>query len=198
MSEITGKLFQKWDLTGVTINDKGLRQIISLTPSTGATSKGRHEHRKFGKTHVNIAERLANSLMHFGKRHAKNTGRMAGKKYRAVNIVKTTMEMIHLKTGRNPVELLVQAVEHSSPNEDTTRIAYGGVVYHLSVDISPSRRVDLALRFISEGTRDACFNKRISVEEALSQEIIAAANNDTASYAIRKKNEQERVAMASR
>ncbi|MCP8316492.1 MAG: 30S ribosomal protein S7, partial [archaeon] len=85
-----------------------------------------------------------------------------------------------------------------SPNEDTTRIGYGGIVYHLSVDISPLRRVDLALRFISEGAREAAFSSPKSIEEALADEIIMAASKDTNSYAIKKKNEQERVAMASR
>jgi small subunit ribosomal protein S7 len=37
-----------------------------------------------------------------------------------------------------------------------------------------------------------------TIEEALAKEIILAANNDMASHAIKKKNEQERIAMASR
>jgi small subunit ribosomal protein S7 len=60
------------------------------------------------------------------------------------------------------------------------------------------RRVDLALRFISEGVRDASFSSPKSVEEVLADEIIAAAGGDSASYAVKKRNEQERVAMASR
>jgi small subunit ribosomal protein S7 len=75
---------------------------------------------------------------------------------------------------------------------------YGGVVYHVAVDISPQRRVDLALRFISEGVREATFNKTTSIEEVLADELILAANNDQNSYAIKKKNEQERIAMSSR
>src|SRR3989304_7587173 len=159
---------------------------------------GRHEHKKFGKSEVNIVERLANSLMHFGKKHAKNTGRMGGKKQRSINIVRSAFEIIALETGKNPIEVLVRALENSAPNEATTRIAYGGVVYTVSVDISPQRRLDLALRFISEGVRDASFASRRSVEEILADEIMAAVRNDTNSYSIKKKNEQERVAMASR
>ena len=123
---------------------------------------------------------------------------MGGKKARAINIVKTAFEIIHLRTGMNPIQVLVKAIENASPNEDTTRIAYGGIVYHVSVDVSPLRRVDLALRFISEGVREACFSSPKSVEEALADEIIMAANNDSNSYAIKRKNEQERIAMASR
>jgi small subunit ribosomal protein S7 len=191
-------LFEKWDVAGVKIQDQGLQKAISLKPSIAVTSMGRHEHKKFGKLEVNIVERVANNIMHFGKKHAKNAGRMGGKKQRALKIVDAMLEIVYLKTGQNPIEVLVRAVENSAPNEDTTRIAYGGVVYHVAVDIAPSRRVDLALRFISEGLREAAFSTTRNVEEILADEIIMAANNDTNSFAIKKKNEQERIAMASR
>ncbi|MGQ9469942.1 MAG: 30S ribosomal protein S7 [Nitrososphaerales archaeon] len=191
-------LFRKWDMSEVKVKDKGLEKVISLNPIIIPASMGRHEHRKFAKAEVNIVERLVNNLMHFGKKYAKNTGRMGGKKHRAINIVKTAFDIIHLRTGGNPIEYLVRAVENASPNEDTTRVSYGGVIYHISVDISPLRRVDLALRFIAEGAREATFSSPKSIEETLADEIIMAANKDVNSYAIKKKNEQERVAMASR
>ncbi len=191
-------LWGKWDLTGVRVQDQGLQGVISLRPVLIPTSGGRHEHRKFAKARVNVTERLVNHMMHFGKRYAKNTGRMGGKKLHAMKIVRTAFEIINLRTGQNPVQQLVQAVENSAPNEDTTRISYGGVVYHLSVDISPSRRVDLALRFISEGVREIAFTSPKSIDEILADEIVLAAAGDSNSYSVRKKNEQERVAMASR
>jgi small subunit ribosomal protein S7 len=191
-------LFNRWDFKEVKVTDPGLVNVISLKPMLVPISFGRHEHKRFGKAEVNIVERLVNSIMHFGKRYAKNTGRMAGKKARAINIVKTAFDIIHLRTGKNPIQVLVKAIENASPNEDTTRIIYGGVVYHVSVDVSPVRRVDLALRFISEGARLAAYSSMKTIEEALADEIILAANNDANSYAIKKKNEQERIAMASR
>lgn len=191
-------LFRKWDLTNIKINDPGLKEVISLKPTVIPTSMGRHERRKFAKAELNIVERLANNIMHFGRKHAKNTGRMSGKKQRALKILETTLDIIHVRTGQNPVEYLTKAVENTVPNEDTTRIAYGGTVYHVSVDISPLRRVDLALRFISEGVREGSFSSLKSVEEVLTDEILQAANSDPSSFAIRKKNEQERIAMASR
>jgi len=191
-------LNHKWDFEGITINDKGLQNVISLTPILVPTSMGRHEHKKFAKARVNIVERLVNKLMHFGHKYAKNSGRMGGKKSKAINIVLTALEIVHLKTGGNPIEYLVKAVENTAPNEDTTRIGYGGVVYHVSVDISPLRRVDLALRFLALGVRETSFSMQKGVEEILADEILACANNDTSGFAIRKKNEQERVAMLSR
>jgi small subunit ribosomal protein S7 len=191
-------LWNKWDMTHVKVVDQGLANVIDLRPMLLPHSGGRHEHQKFSKTKVNVVERLANQLMHFGKKHAKNTGRMGGKKQKAMSIVRTAFEIIEIKTGQNPVQLLVKAIENSSPNEDTTRMSYGGVVYHISVDISPTRRMDLALRSISEGVREATFKTNRSVEEVLADEIIAAASGDSNSFAVKRKNEQERIAMASR
>jgi small subunit ribosomal protein S7 len=192
------RLWNKWDLTEVVVNDVGLKNVISLKPILVPWSGGRHEHKRFGKTRVNIVERLVNQMSHFGRKYAKNTGRMGGKKQKSMSIVRTALEIIHLKTGQNPVQMLVKAVENAAPNEDTTRMSYGGVVYHLSVDISPIRRIDLALRFISEGVREGAFTSAKSVEEVLADEIIAAASGDSNSYSVKKRNEQERVAMASR
>ncbi|HXG07575.1 MAG TPA: 30S ribosomal protein S7 [Nitrososphaera sp.] len=191
-------LFNKWDTSGIAINDPGLKNVINLKPAVIPMTFGRHEHQRLKKAEVNIVERLANKMMHFGKKYAKNTGRMGGKKARMLNIIKTAFEIIHSETGKNPIELLVRAIENSSPNEDTTRIVYGGVVYHVSVDVAPLRRVDLALRFIAEGVRESTYGNPQTIEEALAKEIILAANNDMASHAVRKKNEQERIAMASR
>jgi small subunit ribosomal protein S7 len=191
-------LFEKWDMEGIKVHDQGLLKAISLKPTIAGTTMGRHEHKKFGKLDVNIVERLANDIMHFGKKYAKNAGRMGGKKQRSLKVVEAALDIISLKTSQNPVEVLVRAVENAAPNEDTTRIAYGGVVYHVAVDIAPSRRVDLALRFVAEGLREAAFATSRSVEEILADEIIMAANNETNSFAIKKKNEQERIAMSSR
>jgi|SRR5579863_4650162 len=191
-------LWEKWDMTSVKVEDPGLGTVINLKPMLIPHSGGRHEHKKFGKTRINIVERLVNQMLHFGKKYAKNTGRMGGKKQKGMNIVRTAFTIIELKTGQNPVQTLVKAIENSSPNEDTTRLSYGGVVYHQSVDISPVRRVDLALRFISEGVREAAFNSPLAVEEVLADEIIQAAAGDANSHSVKKKNEQERVAMASR
>jgi small subunit ribosomal protein S7 len=123
---------------------------------------------------------------------------MGGKKMRVMKIVKTALDIIYVETSKNPVDLLVRAIENAAPNEDTTRIVYGGVVYHVSVDVAPLRRVDLALRFIAEGVKESTYSNPQAIEEALANEIIRAANNDMASHAVKKKNEQERIAMASR
>jgi len=185
------KLFGKWSFKGIEVKDLGLKdRYISLKPTVVPQSMGRHEHKRFRKANVNIVERLVNNLMRPGKN--------AGKKAKAINIVKHSFEIIHLRTGRNPIEILVRAVENSAPCEDTTRISYGGIVYHLSIDVAPQRRVDLALRNICEAARQASINNPRSIEECLAEELVLAANHDVKSYAVSKRHELERIAHSSR
>lgn len=183
-------LFQKWSFKGISVADLGLQRYISLKPVAIPHSMGRHEHKRFRKANISIVERVVNNLMRPGKN--------AGKKARAINIVKHAFEIISLRTGKNPVEVLVKAVENSAPCEDTTRISYGGIVYHLSVDVAPQRRVDLALRNITEAARKASINNPRSIEECLAEELILAANRDIKSHAVSKRYELERVAQANR
>ena len=198
MSEQKLLLFRKWDTTEIEIQDLGLKTAISLKQVIIPLDFGRSALKRYNKGQVNIVERLANKLMHFGKKYAKNTGRQGGKKHHSLNIVKTAFEIIHLKTGKNPVEVLVRAVENSAPNEDTTRIVYGGTVYHVSVDVAPLRRVDLALRFIADAIKEATFSNPKPIEEYIAEHLILAANNDPSAPSIKKKNELEIVAQASR
>jgi small subunit ribosomal protein S7 len=184
------KLFQKWSFKDITVKDIGLQRYLNLTPMVAPHSMGRHEHQRFRKAKVNIVERLINGLMRSGKN--------AGKKAKATNIVKEAFEIINVRTGKNPVDILVHAVENSSPCEDTTRISMGGVVYHLSVDVAPQRRIDLALRHITEGARAQSKNNPRSIQETLADELVLAANKDIKSAAIAKRNEIERVAQSSR
>jgi small subunit ribosomal protein S7 len=188
--ETETKLFGKWSFKDIQIEDLGLRRYMSLKPVAVPHSMGRHEHKRFRKANVNIVERLLNNFMRPGKN--------AGKKAKVINILKHAFEIIHLRTGKNPIEVLTKAVENCAPCEDTTRISYGGIVYHLSVDISPQRRVDLALRLICEAVRKASLNNPRPIAECVAEELILAANHDMKSYAVSKRHEKERIAQSSR
>ena len=190
LSTLKPRLFGKWSFEGVVVRDPGLKQYINLRPILIPHSGGRHEHKRFGKAEVNIVERVINSVM--------RPGRSGGKKLKATNIVKNALEIIHLRTGENPIQVLVQAIENSAPCEDVTRTVYGGIVYYVAVDISPQRRIDLALRWLTEGARKASFRSPKSIDECLADEVIAASQADTKSYAVRKRYELERIALASR
>jgi small subunit ribosomal protein S7 len=184
------KLFGEWSFKGIEVKDLGLQRYVSLKPVVIPHSMGRHEHKRFRKASINIVERLANNLMRPGKN--------AGKKAKVMNMVHHAFQIVSLRTGKNPIEVLIKAVENSAPCEDTTRISMGGIVYHLSVDVAPQRRVDLALRHLADGARQAAVNNPRSIEECLAEELILAGNNDMKSVAVAKRHEIERVAQASR
>lgn len=188
MSEI--KIFGKWDTTNIEIKDIGLKSVISITPTLSAHSCGRHEHKRFGKTKINIVERLANRVM----RHGAN----GGKKMLALNAVASTFEIISLKTGENPLQVLVRALEYAAPREEVTRISYGGVSYPQSVDASPQRRIDLALRFITDAARTSSFSSNKPFEECLADEITLTSAKDSKSYSVQKREEIERIAISAR
>ncbi len=197
------KLFGRWPLDDVEVENPALRGVISVKPVYLPHSGGRHEHKPFGKLEVMIVERLVNRLM----MQAKNAGvkkdhvnsKNQGKKLKALRTVKYAFEIIELRTGENPVKVLLRAIENAAIREEVTRIMYGGVTYFHAVDTSPTRMVDLALRNIAQGAAIRAFRSPTSLAEALAEEIIAAAEYDrTRSHAIRRKEEVERIALSSR
>jgi small subunit ribosomal protein S7 len=184
------KVFNTWGTDGIEVTDPGLEKYLSVKPTLYPHSGGRHEHKRFRKSSINIVERLVNNMM--------RPGRSGGKKTKAIGIVRNAFEIVSLKTGKNPVDLFVKAVVNTAPAEDVTRIAYGGIVYPISIDIAPLRRIDIALRFMTDGARQATFSNPKTIDECLSEEIMYAAQRDNRSFAVRKRDEMERVALASR
>jgi len=187
------KVFNKWSTEDVNVVDVSLIDFIGVkgkfavfVPHTG----GRYQTRPFRKTQCPIVERLINSLMMHGRNN--------GKKLMAVKIVKHTLEIIHLVTGDNPLQVLADAVMKSGPREDSTRIGSAGVVRRQAVDVSPLRRVNQAIYLLTTGARNASFRNIKSIAECLADEIINAANDNQNSFAIKKKDEIERVAKANR
>ena len=184
------KLFGEWSFEGIEVRDIGLKRYLNVDPVYLPHTGGRHEARRFRKSNLSIVERLINNLL--------KPGKSGGAKSRVTNSMRTAMTIINLKTGKNPIEVIVRAVENSAPNEDTTRIGYGGVVYRLAVDCSPQRRIDLALRYIAMGIKAQTFGNRRTFEEIIADQLIGAANHDNSNFAIRRKQEVERIALSSR
>lgn len=200
MSEI--KIFNEWDVSDVVVKDLGLKNYIKLTPSLTCHTHGRHEHKRFGKSQINIVERFINRMMVPGVSRKKQGGRQAhsisGKKLRTIKLINNVFKIINLKTGKNPVQVLVNAIENSAPREETTRISYGGIAYQQSVDIAPQRRIDLALKYLIEPVWRKSFNQINTMDELIANELMAAATNDTKSTAVKKKEEKERIAASAR
>ena len=193
-------LFGKWDSTAVQIADVGLARYISLKPVLIPHTSGRHAGKRFHKSYVPIVERFVNKLMNAGRRKDKKTrtGRGAGKKLRMIGVVRRVFEMIDYRTGMNPIQVLVTAIENSAPAEETTRISYGGMAYPRSVDVAPQRRVDLALRYLSVGAVRSSHKNAKSFEECIMDELLLAYKSDPGSFAVARKEERERVARSAR
>ncbi|WP_455143647.1 30S ribosomal protein S7 [Candidatus Hodarchaeum mangrovi] len=184
------KIFDLWNCGEVEVKDISLARYINLTDRLVPHSAGRHEHKRFHKSYVHIVERLANKLM--------SPGRNTGKKLVALNAVKIAFHLIELKTSTNPVQVLVDAIVNCAPREETTRISYGGIVYHTAVDSAPQRRVDVALRLIADAVRKTSFNNIRPFEEILADQLIMASTNNLNSNAIKRKQDIERVALSAR
>jgi small subunit ribosomal protein S7 len=106
--------------------------------------------------------------------------------------------VVKKKTNKNPVQVLVTAIENCSPRDETTTIEYGGARYPQAVDTSPLRRVNLALRWLVQGAYQKSFGKKKKMAESLASEIMFAADGNLEGYAANKKNEMEKQADSSR
>ncbi|KAI9337119.1 ribosomal protein S7 domain-containing protein [Zopfochytrium polystomum] len=151
---------------------------------------GRYQVKRFRKSRCPITERLANSLMMHGRNN--------GKKLLAVRIIKHAFEIINLLTDQNPIQILVDAIINTGPREDSTRIGSQGTVRRQAVDVSPLRRVNQAISLLTTGAREAAFRNTKTIAECLADELINAAKGSSNSYAIKKKDELERVAKSNR
>ena len=185
------KIFDLYDISGIEVKDLGLKSVINLQPRLVLNSHGRNVQ-KFGAVKVNIIERLMNRIGiagHRGKKHKIEKGSAAGKYSKNMKIILEAFKLIEKKTGKNPVEVLVRAIENSAPRDEITVIEYGGARYPQAVDVSPIRRVNLSLRWMIQGASDKAFNKKKTLTEGIAEEIMLAADNSGDSFACRKKNE---------
>ncbi|KAF7376254.1 40S ribosomal protein [Mycena sanguinolenta] len=199
------KLFGKWDTQDVEVKDISLtdyiqtRNAVYLPPHRRplcqeAVQKGPDAHRRAIGRQVGICRLMMK-------------GRNNGKKLLAVRIVAHAFEIIHLLTDQNPIQVLVDAIVNTGPREDSTRIGSQGTVRRQAVDVSPPPTCQpvhfpphhwLAILFYLYQTRESAFRNVKSIAECLADELINAAKGSSNSYAIKKKDELERVAKSNR
>merc|ERR1711862_407763 len=137
-----------------------------------------------------IVERMACSLMMHGRNN--------GKKLKAIRVIKQSLEIIALlNPDQNPIQVLIDAVKNGGPREDSCKVGSSGTVRRQAVDVSPIRRVNYSIWLICTGARLASFRSIKSVAECLADEITNCAKESSNSYAIKKKDEIERVAKST-
>lgn len=202
MAEQTSKikLFDKWDLSEVEVHDVGLKRYICLEDMLVPKSKGRHAKKQFYKGDVNIVERLLNKMYvagHRGKKHKITSGHNVGKSDKLLGIIKQAFNLIEDEEDENPVQVLVTAIENSAPTEEVVTYQKGGIMARKAVIISPQRRVDLALRMITQGAYENRTAESKNAEQALAEGIIKAYNEESCK-AIRERKRREREADGAR
>ena len=163
-------IFGKYDTSEVVVNDGGLAKYIDLTPTNVPHSGGKHANRWFGKSKLR----------------------------KAYKTVAQAFDIVAAKTHKNPVQVLIEGLENAAPREEVTRLQFGGISVPKAVDISPQRRLDIALRNLSTGVVQASTKNKKPIYECLADELMLAAKGDITSYSVAKKEEVERVAQSAR
>ncbi|GMJ09501.1 ribosomal protein 5B [Hibiscus trionum] len=172
------KLFNRWSFEEVQVNDISLSDYIGVQPSKHATyvphTAGRYSVKHFRKAQCPIVVDDA-----WSKQWEEAYG---------------SQDCEACLTDQNPIQVIVDAIINSGP-----RIGSGsaGVVRRQAVDISPLCRVNQAIYLLTTGARESAFRNIKTIAECLADELINAAKGSSNSYAIKKKDEIERVAKAN-
>lgn len=193
--------FNRWSIEGIKIDDPGLKDYICLEPRIVPSTGGKSAKFRFHKSNVFIIERLMKRIMNAGhrsKKHKISSGYLTGKGQTAFKIMEGVLETIEKRTKQNPVAVVVRAVENAAPREEIVTIEYGGAKYPKAVEVAPQRRIDQALKFMTQTAYQKSFNSKKSIVNALAEEIISAFQLSSQSGAIAKKMEMERQADSSR
>ncbi len=196
------KIFDKWDVEGITVNDLGLKAYINLTPFFFPKSSGRNSQKQFHKSKMSIIERLITKMMvsgHKSKKHFISSGRVVGRYINTYNIVRDSFDKINERTKKNPVEVLVKALENAASREEIAGYQVGGIIVRRAVITSPQRRIDSALRLLVQAAYKKAFGKKDNIVDSLTNEIIATYNNDgQKSDAIKERERVEKEAEGAR
>jgi len=196
------KLFNKWEIEGITVSDPGLKNYINLKPVIVPRSFGKSASKQFHKSQMNIVERLANHMYvsgHRGKKHIITSGRNVGKTFKIWKVIEDSFKILEERTKKNPVEVFVKAIENAALREEITSFQVGGIIVRKAVITAPQRRIDLTLRLMVQGAFQRSFNNVKTMAETLADEIYAAYNYDPQnSHAIKEKERIEREAGGAR
>mgnify|MGYP001570870020 CR=1 FL=1 len=158
---------------------KDLRQNISSAAGT-----------KVDLTIISIARHV------FGSSIVRGKARIY-KEEKAMKAIDDAFKLIE-KENLNPIQVFAEAIENSAPREDTTRFKKGGVAQTQSVDVSPLKRIDESIKNIAVAAFQQSFKSKVTVSEALAKELMLAAKQNNQSFAVKRRDEVERIAQSSR
>ncbi len=128
-----------------------------------------------------VLTKLVNQIMHDGKRSI------------AEAICYGALKIIQEKTGRQPLEVLDEAIKNLMPLVETRPRRVGGANYQVPMEVRPERRQTLAIRWLTIYSRQRAGR---TMEEKLAAEIMDAAAG--AGGAFKKKEDTHRMAEANK
>jgi len=202
--EISGKIkmFGIWEMDNLVVDDPGLKDYISVKPVIVPRSGGRHGNRQFYKSKISLVERLMNHLFvsgHRGKKHLLSSGNQTGNVSANWKTIKETLTLLEKYAKKNPLQVLITAVENAALREEVTSFQVGGIMARKAVITSPQRRVDLAMRIITQTVKRKAHSNPKSLGVCLADELMACYNNDgSKSVIIKDKERIEREATGAR
>jgi small subunit ribosomal protein S7 len=116
-----------------------------------------------------------------------------GKKSVAERIMYVALERVSEKKGGNPMETLDQAMENVRPAVEVKSRRVGGATYQVPVEVRPSRRNTLAMRWLIDAARK---RSEKSMALRLAGELMDAG--DARGTAVKKKEDTHRMAEANK
>jgi len=116
-----------------------------------------------------------------------------GKKSTAIKLVYDTMDILGERSGKDPLEVFETALTKVSPRVEVRPRRVGGATYQVPMDVTPERRLALAIRWLLTATRS---RKGKAFPENFAAELLDAYNET--GTAIRKRDETHKMAEANR
>jgi len=117
----------------------------------------------------------------------------SGKKSVAERIVYGALDIVKEKLNKDPLEIFEQAMENIAPMVEVKARRVGGATYQVPVEVRPSRRNALAMRWIVEYSRK---RGEKSMRQRLAGEMIDASQGKGA--AVKKREDVHRMAEANK
>jgi small subunit ribosomal protein S7 len=117
----------------------------------------------------------------------------SGKKSIAEKIVYGAMEIVDEKSDKEPMEVFELALDNIAPHVEVKSRRVGGATYQVPVEVRPSRRHALAMRWLVEYARA---RGEKSMRQRLAGELLEAAEGR--GNAVRKREDVHRMAEANK
>lgn len=116
-----------------------------------------------------------------------------GKKSVAYTIMYDAMDLMRERANRDPLELFEQALNNVAPVVEVKPRRVGGATYQIPMEVSPDRRISLAMRWLLAAARS---RHGKTMAERLAVELLDASNSQ--GTAIKKREDTHRMAEANR